>query len=173
MKKVIRLTESDLTKIIRRVIREQENEVEIEDVLNSPKVEKAAEEVVNQMSSKDLQDLKRAFSMLGVSPTSSFGEVKSAVENIQQDMNDTNELQEDEKMSPKKKMWLNVRAALFMLGVGNAALYFTPFSALFDKLLDLYPTNQASFEWSGILSLLLIVIGGDAILGSDKKQENK
>ena len=173
MKKVIRLTESDLTKIIRRVIREQETESSIEDVLNSPRLEKAAENVVDQMSSEDLKNLKNAFSTLGVSPSSSFGEIKNAVENLQQDMNDSDELTEDEEMSQKKKTWLKVKGALFLLGIGNAALFFTPFSMLFDKLLELNPTTQGSMEWSGIVSALLMIIGSEAIFGSNKKEENK
>lgn len=170
MKNIVKLTESDLVRLVKRVINEQQEEATIGEIIHNPRIERTAEQVVNQMSRKDLNDLKNAFSMLGVSPSSSFGEIKNAVENLQQDDDDSNEITEDEEMSQKKKTWLKVKGALFLLGVGNAALFFTPFSMLFDKLLELNSQNQASMEWSGILSALLLIIGSEAILGSDKKQ---
>lgn len=160
MGKIIRLTESDLTKLVKRVINEQKMENIADKILDDPKVERAAEEAVSQMSSKDIRNIKMIFANLGVSPNSSLSDVRNAVEDVvDDDMGSSREMNEDEEMSPKKKLWTYVRRGLIMLGIANASLFFVPFSALVDKMMDLDPENWKSMEVSFIISNLLVAVG--------------
>jgi len=173
MKKIIRLTESDLNRMVKRIIREQSEEAVMDAVIHSPRIEHVAEKVVSEMSPKELNSIKNAFSLLGVSPSSSFSEVKSAVENLGLESNDSEEMTEQEKMSTKKKLWHSVKVGLLGMGIINAGLFFTPFSMIIDKLLELDPSNQDSMEVSFMISALLIIIGGRGLgMFDDAKKRN-
>lgn len=159
MKKIIKLSETDLRRIIQGVIKEQDEMVAAEQLIHSPKIERAAAEAISQMSPKDIRNIKDAFAYLGVSPNDSFGEVKNAVENVVDGMETNSEMTEDEEINPKKKLWRQVKMGLALIGIGNAGLFFAPFSMLIDKMMNLNSSNQASMEVSFMISALLLLIG--------------
>lgn len=156
--------------MIKRIIREQNEESVMDTILHNPRIERVAEKVVSEMSPKELRGIKNAFSLLGVSPNSSFGEVKNAVENLELNSNDSEEMTEQEKMNPKKKLWQAVKDGLLGIGIVNAGLFFAPFSMVIDKLFELDPTNQDSWEVSFIISILLFLIGSAGEFDGDKKK---
>ena len=171
MKKIVRLTESDLNRIVKRIIKEQDEITAVEEIISNPSVERAAAEVISQMSPKDIRNIKNTFNNLGVSPNSSFGEIKNAVENVVEDMETSTEMTEDEKMSPKKRLWENVKMGLATIGIINAGLFFTPFSMLIDKMMDLDPSNQESMQVSFIISALLLLMNHELFLKGDNDKK--
>jgi hypothetical protein len=122
MKKIVRLTESDLTRIVKRVIVEEENTNMIanraEDIVNLPKVEMKIEDIYSNMSNKDKQQLKMALDNLGVDENSSAKEIHSKIENVISD-NMGGEMSEEEEESPR----LKAARILHTIGMGNIAAW--------------------------------------------------
>ena len=85
MAKIIKLTERDLSRIVKRVIREQEEEQEIaskvEKILEKPSVEMKIEDVYSNMSDSDKDMLKDVLNNLGINANSSPKEVHDKIEN--------------------------------------------------------------------------------------------
>lgn len=172
MLKVIRLSESDLNRLVKKIVREQNELALVDKVTNNPQVEKAADEAVSQMSSKDIKNVKRSFSRLGVSTNSSFDEVKNAVDNLLQKVNlTTDEMTEDQEVvSKKKKLWNNVKQAMLVLGITNFAALATPFAILYKQLTDSLSGVPDAFEVSFIVSCLLVIIGGSGLLKNSEEK---
>jgi hypothetical protein len=119
MKKVIRLTESDLTRIIKRVVMEQNNEsklaIKAERLLHSPKVEMKIEDVFSNLSDEDKEELSNILNQLGIDENSSIEEVYKVIQNSVSNYEDQGEMTEEKEMSPKKKA-----AEIFnSIGAGN------------------------------------------------------
>jgi len=86
MKKIIRLTESDLTKIVKRVIREQEENSmianKVEQIIDSPRIESKIENVISDLSPEEIEDLKNTLDSLGINSFSSASDVHNKIENL-------------------------------------------------------------------------------------------
>ncbi len=59
MAKVISLSESELTRIVRRVISEQEQQELVMNIVNSPKLKGLADQALSNLSARELVSLKK------------------------------------------------------------------------------------------------------------------
>ena len=117
MGKIIRLTERDLSNLVRRVIREEEEEEEIagnvESILNKPKVEMKIEDIYSNLSDDEKRKLESSLNNLGIdeytSPKKAHDAVQNVVDNIGGEMSEG-----DENMGPKEKV------ANILHGIGEA-----------------------------------------------------
>lgn len=119
MKKIIRLTEGDLTRIVKRVIKENEDSKmshKVEQVIENPKVEMKIEDVYSNLTIEDKEKLQKILDNLGVDANSSAKEVHDAIKSeVGSDIH--GEMTEDE--SPRNK----VADILHSIGAGNIAAW--------------------------------------------------
>jgi hypothetical protein len=84
MKKIIRLTENDLSRIVKRIIKEEETQnkiaAEVDDVLEKPKVQDRIEDIYSNFTDRDIENIKRVLDNLGIDEYSSAKEVHTAIE---------------------------------------------------------------------------------------------
>lgn len=122
MKKIVRLTESDLTKIVKRVITEQKNidtATKVEKVIETPKIENKLERIVSNMTEKDINKLKRTLEELGIDEYSSAEEVHNKVKEFSDDEIGGEMFEEEEHKNPKEK----VAEILHAIGSGNISAW--------------------------------------------------
>jgi len=116
MKKIVRLTESDLTRIVKRVIKEEENNNmmanKVENLIEKPKVEMKLEDIYSQLTDEEKEELKMTLDNLGIDETSSANEVHSKIENAFSDNMMGGEMSEEEDSDLRQK------AAKIMHGIG-------------------------------------------------------
>jgi hypothetical protein len=122
MARIIRLTERDLSNLVRRVIREEEEQDEIagnvESILNKPKVEMKIEDIYSNLSDDEKRKLESSLNNLGIDEYTSPKEAHDAVQNVADNVG--GEIGEgDENMDPKEK----VANILHGIGVGNIAAW--------------------------------------------------
>jgi len=83
--KTIRLTELDMTRLIRKVILEQEIKgnilSSIENKIDKPIISNKFDQIISNMSYRDIFKLKKAFDNLGIDANSTPIEVHNAIEN--------------------------------------------------------------------------------------------
>ncbi len=123
MKKVIRLTESDLTRIVKRVIIEQEDTTKMslkaEKLSHSPKVEMKIEDVFSNMSEEDKDELSQVLNELGIDENSSLDEINGVIQNSVSERESQGEMTEGDEINPRKKV-----AEIFdAIGAGNLRLF--------------------------------------------------
>jgi hypothetical protein len=162
MKKIIRLTESDLTRIVKRVITEQENADaanKVEKVIETPKIENKLEGIISNMSERDIEKLKRTLDELGIDKYSSAEEVHDKVKEVSGDEINSEMFEEEEYKNPKEK----VAEILHAIGSGNISAWGgVPTAILIGGAIGSVATGFA-ISW-GVTGLLM----GLAKLLSDK-----
>ncbi len=173
MRRTIRLTERDLTRLVRRVIREQEDEKEIADkvvpILNRPKVEMKIEDIYSNLSDDEKKELELSLNNLGIDEYTSPKEAHDAVQNVVDNVG--GEMSEgDENMSSKEK----IADVLEGIGGANIAAWGgVPVAALIGGLL--VGTVGSPFlvglgiSW-GVTTLLM---GLAQLLAKDKAKEGQ
>jgi hypothetical protein len=122
MARIIRLTERDLSNLVRRVIREEEEQDEIagnvESILNKPKVEMKIEDIYSNLSDDEKRKLESSLNNLGIDEYTSPKEAHDAVQNVADNVG--GEIGEgDENMNPKEK----IAGILHGIGEGNIAAW--------------------------------------------------
>jgi hypothetical protein len=173
MARIIRLTESDLSNLVRRVIREEEEQDEIagnvESILNKPKVEMKIEDIYSNLSDDEKRKLESSLNNLGIDEYTSPKEAHDAVQNVADNVG--GEIGEgDENMNPKEK----IADILHGIGEGNIAAFGgVPAAILIGGLLA--GTVGSPFvaglaiSW-GVTSLLM---GLAKLLAKDKSKEDQ
>ena len=120
MKKIIRLTESDLVRIVKRVVSEQTEQndlsTKVEKVINHPKVEMKLEDIYSNLDDDAKMELQNVLDNLGIDENSSADEVHSKIESTIED-NDGGEMLENE--NPRHK----VVKILHGIGAANIAAF--------------------------------------------------
>jgi hypothetical protein len=120
MKKVVRLTESDFTKIVKRVIKENEEEGmvvnKVENFVEKPKVQNYINNMISKLSDEEIQELENSLEDLGIDGNSSAEEIHDIVVNNSESQN-TEMTEENE--NPKDK----VAEILHRIGAGNIAAW--------------------------------------------------
>ena len=173
MRRTIRLTERDLSNLVRRVIREEEEDEEIagnvESILNKPKVEMKIEDIYSNLSDDEKRKLESSLNNLGIdeytSPKKAHDAVQNVVDNIGGEMSEG-----DENMGPKEK----VANILHEIGAGNIAAWGgVPAAIVIGGLLagTVGSPMIAGFAISwGVTTLL---IGLSKLLSKDKSKEGQ
>jgi hypothetical protein len=120
MKKIIRLTESDLTKMVKRVIKENEEEGmvvnKVENFVEKPKVQNYINNMISKLSDEEIQELENSLEDLGIDGNSSAEEIHDIVVSNSESQN-TEMTEENE--NPKDK----VAEILHRIGAGNIAAW--------------------------------------------------
>jgi hypothetical protein len=84
MKKIIRLTENDLSRIVKRIIKEEKTQnkiaAKVDDVLEKPEVQDKIEDIYKNFDKRDKVKLKNVLDDLGINEYSSAKEVHTAIE---------------------------------------------------------------------------------------------
>ena len=173
MSRTIRLTERDLSNLVRRVIREEEEEEEIagnvESILNKPKVEMKIEDIYSNLSDDEKRKLESSLNNLGIDEYTSPKEAHDAVQNVADNV--VGEMSEgDENMDPREK----VADILHGIGEGNLKAFGgVPAAMLIGGLLA--GTVGSPFvaglaiSW-GVTTLLM---GLAKLLAKDKSKEDQ
>jgi hypothetical protein len=173
MARIIRLTERDLSNLVRRVIREEEEQDEIagnvESILNKPKVEMKIEDIYSNLSDDEKRKLESSLNNLGIDEYTSPKEAHDAVQNVADNVG--GEIGEgDENMNPKEK----IADILHGIGEGNIAAFGgVPAAILIGGLLagTVGSPMIAGFAISwGVTSLLM---GLAKLLAKDKSKEDQ
>ena len=66
MAKIVRLNESDLTRIVRKIISEQEQQELAFNIVNSTKLKNLADQALSNLSVRELISLKRGLNNIGI-----------------------------------------------------------------------------------------------------------
>jgi len=136
MARIIRLTESDMSRLVKRVIKEQRDEEiaqKIENIVDSPKVENHLEQILNNMGEDEIEDIKQMLTNLGIDENSSIQDIHKRVLQYSalmglHDYESDGEMIEDyvnsnkgktEEKNPKQK----VAEILHSIGAGNIAAW--------------------------------------------------
>ena len=158
MKKIVKLTESDLRKLVKRVIVEQEQIELASQVINSPKFNRLIDNALEGVSTKEMMKLKNGLSSIGIdSKTSPSVAISIADDLIDYDVN-SEMTEDDNKLSTKDKIMNGVYASLGTMGAVNLAFLNAPIAFLINSVLPeisfLGLDNQISFV-TGMLLLIL------------------
>jgi hypothetical protein len=121
-----RLTERDLSRIVKRVIKEQEEESinmdsndfdyeespadAIEEKVETPRIEQGIENILNNLDERDIRMIQRDLRKMGITPNTSVEEIHQIV---QDEMSDSFAEMTEEEMSDKQKI------ANFLEGIGQ------------------------------------------------------
>lgn len=161
MSKVVKLTESDLRRLVKRVIKEQEQIELASEVVSSPKLNKLMDKTLESLSFKELNNIQNSLSSIGINS----GTNPVMAISIADDLYDSNYLdnssemtEEDEELSTKDKIMNGVYASLGAIGAINLAFLNIPIAYLINSVLPeisfLGLDNQISFV-TGMLLLIL------------------
>ena len=172
MSKIIKLTESDLTRLVKRVIKEQEQIELASQIVNSPKLNKLVDRALDMLSTKELNNLSSSLNSIGInSGTSPMTAIAIADDLVDSTfVNDSSEMTEDdEKLSVKDKIKNGVFGTLASIGFLNLALFGGPISYLIDTL---YPQIADGFldnQISIVLGVILAILGNQIKLKKTNK----
>jgi hypothetical protein len=108
MAKIIKLTEGDLSRIVKRVIREDEEKSmvanKVEQIVDSPKVEMRIEDIYSNLSDEEKEKLKGVLDRLNIDEFSSAKEVHNKVENVVANKIGGEMGEDGENVEPKQKV---------------------------------------------------------------------
>jgi hypothetical protein len=108
MKKVVRLTENDLTNIVKRIIKEDAEDSmasrKVERIVDTPKVQMRLEDIVSNLSNREINQIKNVLDNLGIDEYTSAKEVHDAVKDLANEAMDGEMSEEDENETPKETL---------------------------------------------------------------------
>jgi hypothetical protein len=162
MKKIVRLTESDLSKIVKKVIVEQKQIELVSQIINSPKLNRLVDNALAGASAKELINLKNGLISIGIdSETDPMTAISLADDLVDYDsMNMNLEMtEEDDGLSTKDKIMNGVYASLASLGVVNLVFLNIPISYLINSVLPELSKVGLDNQISFVVGLLLLVLG--------------
>ena len=158
MSKIIKLTESDLTRLVKRVIKEQEQIELASQIVNSPKLNKLVDRALDMLSTKELNNLSSSLNSIGInSGTSPMTAIAIADDLVDSTfVNDSSEMTEDdEKLSVKDK----IKNGVF----GGPISYLI--DTLYPQIADGFLDNQISI----VLGVILAILGNQIKLKKTNK----
>jgi hypothetical protein len=134
MKKIIRLTESDLTRLVERVIKEQADNDKFakvaEKVVDNDNFEKRMEELVSKLPKKHIEQLNNFLDSMGIekwsTPEEVHAKIEDAVEDVEQKdemVKTDDEITEAEEVSSKDDLKMKIADVLHNIGAGNIAAW--------------------------------------------------
>jgi hypothetical protein len=163
MAKIVRLNESDLTRIVKRIISEQEQQELALNIVNSPKLKNLADQALSSLSVRELISLKRDLDNIGIDKNTSLSDAMTVGNIAVQQSKEQSELSEDEEESEEKLNFFDrVRMGLTTLGFANTAFSGDLGSSLIEKIADYANIDtSASLEntISFVIGIVMILIG--------------
>lgn len=163
MRKIIRLTEEDLTNLVRRTILEQRMDMIASKILNDSELQNKVQRIFSKVDDETKQNIKSDLMDLGVDPNDSFQEVKGIVDNEIMNKNEMTEEEEETEQpkSFKSKLKDSVKGILLGMGFGNLILYNALFAVVYDKVFEMMGNpefSEKSMDLSFMTSLILILM---------------
>jgi hypothetical protein len=159
MAKIVRLNESDLTRIVRKIISEQEQQELAFNIVNSPKLKDLTDQVLSNLSTRELISLQKNLENSGIDKNTSLSDALNvgniAVHHSQED----GEISEDDE---KLNFFDRVRMGLTTVGAANTALYGRLGTSLIEKITDyanIDTTSSTETAISFVVGIVLILIG--------------
>lgn len=160
MTKILRVNESYLTKIIRKIISEQERQEFALNIINSPKLKDLTDQALSNLSTRELISLKNNLENFGIDENTSVYDALNigniAVQHSQED----GEISEDDE---KLNFYDRVRMALNTIGLFNTVLSGHLGSSLIEKITDyanIDTTSSTETSISMVVGIILMLIGG-------------
>jgi hypothetical protein len=161
MAKVISLSESELTRIVRRVISEQEQQELVMNIVNSPKLKGLADQALSNLSARELVSLKKNLNSVGIDDNTSLSDAVNAGKIAVQQSKEQSELSEDE--GEEKLTFVDrVKMGMSTLGLANTALLGGLGSSLIEKVADyanIDTSSSAETAISFVIGIVLMLVG--------------
>lgn len=159
MAKIVRLNESDLTRIVRKIISEQEQQELAFNIVNSPKLKDLTDQVLSNLSTRELISLQKNLENFGIDKNTSLSDALNvgniAVHHSQEDGEIS---EEDEKLN----FFDRVRMGLSTVGLANTALLGSLGTSLIEKIADyanIDTTSSAETAISFVVGIVIMLIG--------------
>lgn len=169
MGKAIRLTESELVGLVRKAINENEQEKLVNKLMTNSSVRKVFDKAVSKLSDEQIQGIKNRLEKFGITPDSSFSEIKNVVDDVEEKIDVPSEMTEDD--DNKLSFSQYTKLILGMMGVGNTILLGAPFAALYNALTGSEYSDKV-MDWSGIVGFGLMLFLAELFQKEKPKSEN-
>jgi hypothetical protein len=159
MAKIVRLNESDLTRIVKRIISEQEQQELAFNIVNSPKLKDLTDQVLSNLSTRELISLKKNLENFGIDKNTSLSDALNTGNIAVQHSQGDGEISEDDE---KLNFFDRVRMGLTTVGAANTALLGSAGSSLIEKIADyanIDTTSSTETAISFVVGIVLILIG--------------
>lgn len=159
MAKIVRLNESDLTRIVRKIISEQEQQELAFNIINSPKLKDLTDQVLSNLSTRELISLKKNLENFGIDKNTSLSDALNTGNIAVQQSKEQSELSEDEEEGEEKLNFVDrVKMGLSTLGLANTALFGSLGTSLIEKITDYANIDTSSPVETAISFAIGIVI---------------
>ena len=159
MVKIVRLNESDLTRIVRKIISEQEQQELAFNIINSPKLKDLTDQVLSNLSTRELISLKKNLENFGIDKNTSLSDALNTGNIAVQQSKEQSELSEDEEEGEEKLNFVDrVKMGLSTLGLANTALFGSLGTSLIEKITDYANIDTSSPVETAISFAIGIVI---------------
>ena len=159
MAKIVKLNESDLTRIVKRIISEQEQQELAFNIVNSPKLKDLTDQVLSNLTTRELISLQKNLENFGIDKNTSLSDALNvgniAVHHSQEDGEIS---EEDEKLN----FFDRVRMGLSTVGLANTALLGSLGTSLIEKIADyanIDTTSSAETAISFVVGIVIMLIG--------------
>lgn len=169
MGRAIRLTESELVGLVRKAINENEQEKLVNKLMTNSSVRKVFDKAVSKLSDEQIQGIKNRLEKFGITPDSSFSEIKNVVDDVEEKIDVPSEMTEED--DNKLSFPQYAKLILGMMGVGNTILLGAPFAALYNALTGSEYTDKI-MDWSGIVGFGLMLFLAELFEKEKPKSSN-
>jgi hypothetical protein len=159
MAKIVKLNESDLTRIVKRIISEQEQQELAFNIVNSPKLKDLTDQVLSNLSTRELISLQKNLENFGIDKNTSLSDALNTGNIAVQHSQGDGEISEDDE---KLNFFDRVRMGLTTVGAANTALFGSAGSSLIEKIADyanIDTTSSTETAISFVVGIVLILIG--------------
>jgi hypothetical protein len=174
--KIIRLTESDLTRLVKKVINEQEKAELASQLLNSPRLNKMVDNALGRLNPRELNNVKSSLSSIGVGPNIDVIDAITIADDVLDSVSmesDGEMMEDDGKVSTKGKVKDQVLAGLGAIGIANTLSFALPLEFLIDQLVPQMASGDLSGQVSFVLGLILTLIGGSKIFPNKVNEQRE
>jgi hypothetical protein len=171
MAKLVRLTESDLTRLVKKVINEQEKAELASQLVNSPRLNKMVDNVLGNLNPRELNNIKSSLRSVGIGPNTDVVDAITIADDVLDSVSmdsDVEMMEDDERTDTKESVKDKVLAGLAALGIVNTATFAIPLTYLIDQIFPQMTSGNMDTNISFILGLILTLIGGSRIFSKDK-----
>ena len=171
MAKIVRLTESDLTRLVKKVINEQEKAELASQLVNSPRLSKMVDNVLGNLNPRELSNIKSSLRSVGIGPNTDVIDAITIADDVLDSVSmesDGEMMEDDEKLGTKETVKDQVLAGLAALGIANTVTFAIPLTYLIDQVAPQMASGTVDSQISFVLGLILTLIGGSRIFSKDK-----
>lgn len=159
MAKIIKLNESDLTRIVRKIISEQEQQELVFNIVNSPKLKDLTDQALSNLSTRELMSLQKNLENFGIDENTSLSDALNAGNIALHHSQEDGEISEDDE---KLNFFDRVRMGLSTAGLANTAFLGTLGNSLIEKITtyaNIDTTSSAETVISFVVGIILMLVG--------------